>query len=169
MCSTVADVGTDQTSYTVHEDIGQLEVWIGITCGQKAPCQECDIEVVTTNGSAMGKFEINLYLFRPCRIVIYTTCFLVAPEDYTALSWIVTLDSVTTSVHLMIPINDDNLCEPDESFEIVLTSLNDNCVVTSSPVLVLITDNDGISPVNNPLLGYMFDAYCVCVFYSCEC
>ena len=66
-----------------------------------------------------------------------------APEDYTALSQTITLDSDTTSVHLMIPIIDDNLCEPDERFEIMLTSLNDNCEVTSSPVPVYIIDNDG--------------------------
>ena len=89
--------------------------------------------------------------------------FLVALNDYTALSQTITLDSVSTSVNLMIDIIDDVLCEPDERFEIVLTSMNDNCVVTSSPVLVLIIDNDGESPVNNPLLCYMFDAYCVCV------
>ena len=63
----------------------------------------------------------------------------------------------------MIDIIDDVLCEPDERFEIVLTSLNDNCEVTSSPVPVLITDNDGKSSVNNPVLCYVFDAYYVCI------
>ena len=65
------------------------------------------------------------------------------PDDYTALSQTITLDSDTTSESLMIPINDDDLCESDERFEIMLTSLNDNCVVISSPVPVLIKDNDG--------------------------
>ena len=78
-------------------------------------------------------------------------CFLVAPNDYTALSRTITLNSTTTSVHLMIPIVDDNLCEPDERFEIMLSSRNNKCVVTSSLVPVLIIDNDGKSPVNNPL------------------
>ena len=66
-----------------------------------------------------------------------------APDDYTALSRTITLDSDTTSVRLMIPIIDDDvLCEPDERFEIMLTSMDDNCEVTSSPVPVYITDND---------------------------
>ena len=60
MCSTVAEVGTDQTSYTVPEDVGQLEVWINITSGQKAPGQECEIEVVTTNGSAVGELIVTV-------------------------------------------------------------------------------------------------------------
>ena len=92
--------------------------------------------------------------------------FLVAPDDYTAISQTITLDSVTTSVYLILPIIDDDLCEPRERFEIVLTSQNNNCAVTSSPVLVYIIDNDGKIPA---LLCYMFDAYCVCVFYSCRC
>ena len=54
LCSTVADVGTDQSNYTVLEDVGQLEVWIHITRGEKALGLECEIAVVTTNGSAVG-------------------------------------------------------------------------------------------------------------------
>ena len=60
MCSIVVDVGTGQTSYTVPEDVGQLEVWISITSGQKAPGKKCEIVVVTTNGSAVGELEIIL-------------------------------------------------------------------------------------------------------------
>ena len=66
----------------------------------------------------------------------------IAPGDYTLLSGIITLNSVTTSVHRMIPIIDDDFQEPRENFEIVLTSQNDNCQVTSSPVPVYIMDND---------------------------
>ena len=51
----VAEVGTDQLYYIVPEDVGQLEVWINITSGQKAPGQECVIEVATTDGSAVGE------------------------------------------------------------------------------------------------------------------
>ena len=62
MCSTVANVGTDQTSYTVFEDVGQLEVQISITSGQKAPGQECEIQVTTTDGSAVGELEITIQI-----------------------------------------------------------------------------------------------------------
>ena len=55
----------------------------------------------------------------------------------------ITLDYINTSVHLEIAIYDDDLCEPSERFEIMLTSLNDNCNVTTSPVPVYIMDNDG--------------------------
>ena len=68
------------------------------------------------------------------------------PDDYTALSQNITLDNVNTSVHLVVYIYDDNLCEPDEKFYIVLTSLNDNCYITSSPVPVYIIDDDGKLP-----------------------
>ena len=54
MCSPVVEVGTDQTSYTVAEEVGQLEVWISITSGRKAPGQECEIAVATVDGSAIG-------------------------------------------------------------------------------------------------------------------
>ena len=53
---------TDQPSYTVPEDVGQLEVWINITGGQLAPDDECRIAVVTADGSATGvswAFVIN--------------------------------------------------------------------------------------------------------------
>ena len=56
---------------------------------------------------------------------------------------VLTLDSDTTSVQVLIPIIDDDLCEPDERFQITLTSMNDKCAVTSSPVPVLLIDNDG--------------------------
>ena len=48
------NVGTDQTSYTVSEDVGQLEVQISITSGQIAPGQDCQIQVTTTDDSAEG-------------------------------------------------------------------------------------------------------------------
>ena len=72
----------------------------------------------------------------------------IAPGDYTTLAQIITLDSITTSVNLTIDIVDDMLSEPDERFEIVVTSSNNCCRVISSPVPVLIIDNDGKSPVN---------------------
>ena len=73
--------------------------------------------------------------------------FLLAPDDYLALSQNITLDSGTPSKHLMISINDDMFSENEEEFEIILTSLNDNCAISSSPVPVLIIDNDGVLPV----------------------
>ena len=73
----------------------------------------------------------------------------IAPDDYTTLMRTITLDSATTSVHLIVNITDDMLCEPDERFEIMLTSRNDNCAVTTSPVPVYIVDNDGELLANN--------------------
>ena len=58
VCSPVAEVSTDRPSYTVPEDIGQLEVWVSITNGQKAPGQKCLIAVETVDGSAQGKLRL---------------------------------------------------------------------------------------------------------------
>ena len=77
--------------------------------------------------------------------------FLLAPDDYLALSQNITLDSGNPSKHLMISINDDMLSETEEGFEIILTSLNDNCAISSSPVPVIIIDNDGRLPVYDAL------------------
>ena len=94
------------------------------------------------DGTAAGELGGIVSCFRASRLIVF--CFpIIAPDDYTALAQIITLDSVTTSVHLMININDDMLCEADERFEIMLTSLNDNCAVTSSSVPVYTVDNDG--------------------------
>ena len=60
MYFSVVYVGTDQTSYTVHEDVGRLEVWINITNGQMVSGLECQIEVVTTAGSAVGELMITV-------------------------------------------------------------------------------------------------------------
>ena len=68
--------------------------------------------------------------------------YLIAPADYITFSRVITLDSGTTSAHLTILIIDDLLCDADESFEILLTSLS-NCIITTSPVPVNIIDNDG--------------------------
>ena len=59
MCSVVAYVDSDQASYMVPEDIEWLGVWINITSGQKAPGQECQIEVITTDGSAVGELKVT--------------------------------------------------------------------------------------------------------------
>ena len=79
------------------------------------------------------------------------SCIPTAPDDYSTLSQTVTLDSVATSVHLTIDIVEDMLSEPDERFQIVLTSVNENCAVTRSPVPVVIIDNDGELPACDAL------------------
>ena len=66
-----------------------------------------------------------------------------APADYISFSRTITLDSVITNVHFTIPIIDDTVCDADERFDIILTSLSD-CIVTRSPVQVQIVDNDGM-------------------------
>ena len=63
VCSAVVNVGTDQTSYTVHEDVGQLEVLVSITSGQKAPGQECQIVVVTNDVSARCELKLHYIFF----------------------------------------------------------------------------------------------------------
>ena len=80
----------------------------------------------------------------PVRITLQFLHSILAPDDYTAVQVNITLDSDTTIKHGYINITDDMLCEADEVFEIMLTSLNDNCVVTTSPVPVYIIDNDGM-------------------------
>ena len=62
MCTPVAAVGIDQPSYTVPEDVGQLEVWINYICEQIAPDQECQFTVTTTDGSAESEFMQQNYL-----------------------------------------------------------------------------------------------------------
>ena len=64
--SLVAEVGPNQTSYSVAENAGQLGFWINITSGQKAPGQECLITVETVDGSAQGK-----PYFIPCKSRYY--------------------------------------------------------------------------------------------------
>ena len=55
--------------------------------------------------------------------------------------------------------------ETDEVFEIVLTSLDASCVITTSPVPVYIIDNDGKHPllwyltVNGHVLGTLIHNY----------
>ena len=58
MCSSAVNVGTDQISYTVLEDAGQLEVTIRTTSGQMVSGLECQIEVVTNAESAIGELMI---------------------------------------------------------------------------------------------------------------
>ena len=60
---TAVDVGTDQTSYTVHEDIGQLEVLVSITSGQIPPGRECRILVVTNGVTARGELKLHFIFF----------------------------------------------------------------------------------------------------------
>ena len=50
--------------------------------------------------------------------------------------------TLTTTARIMIAIRDDDICESDEKFEIILTSLLD-CAIVNSPVPVYIIDNDG--------------------------
>ena len=57
MCSPVAVVSTDQSSYTVSEDVGQLEVWINITDAEVAPGQQFPIVVETTDETTLSEFH----------------------------------------------------------------------------------------------------------------
>ena len=52
------EVSINQPSYSVSEDVGQLEVWINITNGQLAPDQECQIAVITADSSAIGELGV---------------------------------------------------------------------------------------------------------------
>ena len=70
--------------------------------------------------------------------------FSIAPDDYTAFTQTITLDHVTTSALIMIEVNDDMECENDEGFEIMLTSRNDGCTITRTPVPVNILDNESM-------------------------
>ena len=83
--------------------------------------------------------------------MIWCLVFFVDPDDYTALSRRITLDSDTTSATLLIDINDDSLCESDKMFDILLRSLNDNCAVSSAPIPVFIIDDDGELPACDAL------------------
>ena len=83
MCSTVVNVGTDQTSYTVLEGVGQLEFHVLITNGEKAPGQECEIAFVTVDLEAVGelKITINFEFFTPLRPCIFMMpCFSLQPR-----------------------------------------------------------------------------------------
>ena len=57
----------------------------------------------------------------------------------------VILDDTVTSEQCHIDITDDLICEADERFFISLISLNDNCATHSSPIPVIIVDDDGRS------------------------
>ena len=59
--SVLGIVSTDQTSYTVAEDVGQLEFLVSITSGRIAPGRECEIVVTTNDGSAEGEFKVTFY------------------------------------------------------------------------------------------------------------
>ena len=58
----VATVGTNQPSYTVPEDAGSLWFDVLITDGQKAPGQQCVIQVGVMDHSATGKEMILLHV-----------------------------------------------------------------------------------------------------------
>ena len=58
----VATVGTDQPSYTVPEDAGSLWFDVLITDGQKAPGQQCEIQVGVVDDTATGKEMILLHV-----------------------------------------------------------------------------------------------------------
>ena len=98
----------------------------------------------------MYQYQLHLSLSTKQKVYMaecyYGCCILslLAPADYAALSQNIILDSITTSMQLTIDIDDDMLCEADETFMITVTSMNDSCIVTSSSVPVLIIDNDGM-------------------------
>ena len=69
--SLVAEVGTNQPNYTVPEDVGNFTFYVEITSGQKAPGQECEIAVVTYDGSAIGQLMVHyVQLLHQLRMVM---------------------------------------------------------------------------------------------------
>ena len=63
-CSIVADVGADQTSYTVSEDVGQLRVQISITSEVKDPGPECQIVIITIDRTAVGESKVTIWILK---------------------------------------------------------------------------------------------------------
>ena len=67
----VATVGTDQPSYTVNE-FEDLYFSVSIIAGQKAPGQQCEIQVGVVDDTATGEEMILLYVpvvFHACMLM----------------------------------------------------------------------------------------------------
>ena len=65
----VATVGTDQPSYTVNEFDGSLWFNVSIIAGQKAPGEQCEIQVGVVDDTATSKEMILLHV-----PVVYHAC-----------------------------------------------------------------------------------------------
>jgi hypothetical protein len=62
--------------------------------------------------------------------------------DFEVFSDVVTLDSDDEIVCIEIGINDDTICEGDESFQVYLSTMSPGCTVVDSPIEVVIEDNE---------------------------
>ena len=72
MCSSAVEVSTDQSSYVVTEDVGQLEVWISVTSGQIAPGEELQIAVEVMDVNAIGELKnsVSSRIFISCDVCV---------------------------------------------------------------------------------------------------
>jgi hypothetical protein len=73
----------------------------------------------------------------------------VSPADYTAQTLTLNFANGETFKNIFIPINDDSLDEPDETFNLTLTGAV-NGVASATPTTVTILDNDPAVPPGPP-------------------
>ena len=91
---------------------------------------------------------VNIYLNRPYNsnvdVSLVTSDGTAGTADYTAVSITKTIPAGTTSVSFQIPIIDDTLDEPMESFTVTGTVTSGNTTNTTATTTVSIVDNDGL-------------------------
>ncbi len=126
------ELAFDSASYTVAEGAGKLEV------------------VVKRSNGDVGNVSVN-----------YTTADkeATAGEDYTAVSGILNFADKETSKTIIIPVLDDSVKEPNESFTLQLSGITGGATEGAySSATVTITDDDdsgsgGATPVDKPAGG----------------
>ena len=76
-----------------------------------------------------------------------TSCSLSDPDDYEAVDSELTFDSTRARACVTIVIQDDDLLENTEEFQLSLTTNEDEVILDPVEAIVSITDTDGMSTV----------------------
>ena len=91
------------------------------------------------------------------------SCLLTDPDDYEAVNAKLTFNSTRSRACVTVVIEDDDLLENTEEFQLSLTSDEDQVILDPDSTVVSITDTDGMSAVMyissllNPLLNSCTD------------
>ena len=71
------------------------------------------------------------------------SCLLTEPDDYEAVNSELTFDSARNRVCVTIVIEDDDLLENTEEFQLMLTTNEDQVILDPDAAVVSISDTDG--------------------------
>ena len=122
-------IGFEEERYTVNEGAENVTVVL-LTNGPTD--RNISVQYSTIDGTARGNFTPHVLT------IILISCLSLAPMDYTAINQTSIIPAGTTRFEITIPIQNDELHEPSETFQVHLSLPDEPTICSISDTTVRI-------------------------------